>query len=483
MARRLPNPLPDRPQRVVLYRRVSALMGRGGDDFHSPDIQLSALLRATAGMVQVGPVIDDFDQTGRTFTREGLDKIRGMVDRGEVDTIAFYNITRLGRNTLEGLLFVGELEQRGVRILSATEHIDTSTAVGRMMLTNMLAVAQLQSDQIGEAWAATIAARAAAGKHHAVPFGYRRRKGGRLEVDPTRGPVITWAFEAYAAGVPIGQIARGVSDRRGRPIITPNLKRMLRNPAYLGHVHSGGQIVAKDAHPALIDQVTWDRVQARMRADAITPARHLAPSWSLVGIVFCPQGHRLQRLPHRRRGVVTDRLVCGMDAAHGVGWPCPGVGRPRLEPVEAEVLRQVAEYIRLLTTDDAARATRRAQRAQAVTRRAELERELTRTGVALARLSKAWALGELTDTEYHGPVAELRGAQAELRRQLDRLDTPVVTAPPRAVASLGRRLLGVWPDATAAERSRLLRLVVRRVVVRSAAFRREPEADRTVVEF
>lgn len=485
MTRRRPlAAVPDRPQRVVLYRRVSALMGRSGDDFHSPDIQLAALRRATVGMVQVGEPVDDFDVTGRSvLDRPGLVRIRAMVYAGQIDVAAFYNVSRLGRNVLESLQYVADLEKHGARILSATEHIDTSTAVGRMMLTNMLAVAQLQSDQIGEAWAATIATRAAAGKHHKPPFGYTRHKGGRLEVDPVRGPIVTWAFEAYAAGQPIGEIAREVSERRGKPIITPNLKRVLRNPAYLGHVHSGGQIVTKDAHPALVDEATWGRVQARMRADATTPARHLDPTWSLVGILFCPDGHRLQRLPYRRNGVVTDRLVCGMDAAHGVGWPCPGVGRPKLAPVEGEVLRQVAEYVRLLRTDEAARAARRARRAQAVTRRAELERELTRTGVALARLSKAWALGEIGESEYAGPVVELRAAEQELRRQLDRLDTPVVTAPPRAVAAAGARLLGLWPEATPAERSRLLRLVVSRVVVRGAAFRREPEADRTVVEF
>lgn len=475
--------VPDRPQRVVLYRRVSALMGRGGDDFLSPEIQLADLRRCTAGMVEVGDPIDDIGETGRTFDRDGLDKIRKMVERGEVDAVAFFNISRLGRNALEGLLFVAALEKAGVRILSATEHIDTSTAVGKMMLTNMLAVAQLQSDQIGESWSRTIAVRASQGKHHQVPYGYRRPKGGRLEPDPVHGPIAAYAFEAYARGVPVGQIAREVSQRRGRSIVTPNLKKWLRNPAYRGHVHSGGEIVVKDAHPALVDEETWERVQARLRADTVAPPRHLAPTWALVGIVFCPDGHRLQRIPTVYRGEPVDRLLCGMGCSRGVGYPCPGIGQPRYAPVEVEVLRQVADYVRLLRTDEAARAARLARRAHSAAQRDELERELGRTAAAIAKLARGWALGDVPDSGYHGPVGELRAAEVELRRQLDALDAPVVTAPPTVVAAAGERMLRLWPDATVPERSRLLRLVVRRVVVRRAARWREPEADRVTVEF
>lgn len=483
MTRRRPiQAVPDRPQRVVLYRRVSALMGRGGDDFLSPEIQLSDLRRSTAGMVEVG-IIDDFDITGRTFDREGLDKIRAMVERGEVDAVAFYNVSRLGRNALEGLLFVAELEKHGVRILSATEHIDTSTAVGKMMLTNMLSVAQLQSDQIGESWSRTIAVRAGQGKHHSVPYGYRRPRGGRLEVDPVHGPIAADAFEAYARGVPVGQIAREVSQRRGKSVMTPNLKKWFRNPAYLGHVHSGGEIVVRDAHPPLVDPGTWERVQARLRHDTIAPPRHLAPTWALVGVIFCPAGHRLQRLPTVYRGQPVDRLVCGMGSSRGVGYPCEGIGQPRLAPVEAEVLRQIGAYMRLLRTDEAARAARQAQRALASTRRDELERELGRTRTAMAKLAKGWALGGMSDAEYEQPIAELRAAESELRHQLDALEMPVVTAAARVVAAAGERLIRLWPDATPAERSRMLRAVVRRVVVRRAAFWREPEADRVTVEF
>jgi site-specific DNA recombinase len=446
MARRRPlSAVPDRPQRVVLYRRVSALMGRGGDDFHSPDIQLATLRQATVGMVEVD-IIDDIGETGTTLDRAGIHKIRAMVERHEVDLVAFMNASRLGRNVLESLLFVKWLEDRGVGV-------------------------------------DTIHLRALAGKHHGKPFGYRHVKEQPIQPHPVNGPIVTWVFEAYARGEPIGKIARVVSDRRGLGTPTVNVKKWLRNPVYLGHVTASGQIVVKHAHPPLVGEEVWERVQARLRADRVAPPRHLAPTWPLVGLVVCPDGHRLQRLPTVYRGELVDRLTCGRGSSRGAGHPCPGVGQPRLAPVEAEVLRQVAGYIRLLRTDEASRVARVARRAHSLAQRGELERELGRTRTAMARLSKRWALGELVDAEYEGPRDELRAAEAELVRQLDVLDAPVVSAPPRVIAQAGERMLRLWPDATVAERARLLRLVVRRVVVRRAVRWREPEADRVTVEF
>lgn len=490
MPRRRPaEPPSDRPLRAVLHRRISQVRGRAGDDFHSPETQLTYLQRAVTGMSVVA-VVDDFDESGRKLDRKGLEldrpglnRIRRMVESGDVDVVAFYNVSRLGRNVLGSLLFVKYLEDRGARILSATEHIDTSTPVGRMMLTNMLAVAQLQSDQIGEAWSKIIAGRAAKGLHHGHPFGYRRVKGRPLEPDPVTGPIAADAFAAYARGEPMGAIARMVSDRRGFGTPTANIKVWFRSPVYLGHVVAAGEVVFRDAHPPLVDEHVWETVQRRLRRDRTEPPRVLAPTWALVGITYCPDGHRLQRVPTVYRGEPVDRLLCGRSSSRGPGHPCAGIGQPRLAPVETEVLRQVAGYIGLLRTDEAARAARAASRAQSSRERSTVDRELDRTRAAMAKLSRAWALGDVPDAGFHTPMAELRAAERELSAQLDGLDAPVVTAPPRALASVGERLLRLWPEATVAERSRLVRLVVRRVVVRKAARWREPEADRVTVDF
>lgn len=484
MPRRRLAAVPDRPQRVALYVRVSALMGRGGDDFHSPDIQVGAMRRLTAGLREVA-VVDDIDQTGRHFSRAGINRIRAMAESGTIDAVAVYDVSRLGRNVRESLTFLSWLADRGVTVLSACERVDTSTPAGRLMLTNMLAIAEYRSDEIGRGWSTTIASRAARGRHHGQPLGYRRASGA-LHVDPVMGPVIAKAWRDYASDVPIAEICRAVAAARGRRILATNLKKIFRNVAYLGHTTAGGQVTVEHSHPALVDTTTWDRVQQRLVRDSTTPSRHLQHKWSLVGLVWCPWGHRLQQHPRRRRdGVREIRLCCGVGPTRGVGGACPGIGLPLLDRVESEVLRQVAAYVQLLRTDDAARAERLARQHTDVLDLRRLHRELGRVQDAVTRLARARALGDLDDDEleYRRPVAELHAEAEALRARIADAGEPAQRMAPTEAASAAQALLQLWPDMTPAERGRALRDVVARITVRRAAYWREPESDRVSVDW
>lgn len=473
MPRRRLAAVPDQPGRVVAYVRVSALAGRGGDDFHSPDVQLAAIRRTTAGMREVA-VVDDIDRTGRHFSREGIDRIRRMALARQIDALAVYDVSRLGRNVRESLVFLAWLADQGVTVLSACEQVDTSTPAGRLMLTNMLAIAEYRSDEIGRSWSGAIARRAERGQHHGHPIGYTRRDK-RMLPDPVLGPAMTEVFRRYAAGDPIGQVTAYLAAIRGKPMATPNVKKMLRNPVYLGKVVAGGEIRPGE-HDALVDDDTWQRVQDRLAAEAGTPPRHLAPTWSLVGLVECPQGHRLTR-----QG---DRLVCGMGRGDVKGGKCPGVGRPLLAKVETETLRQVADYARLLRTDHAARAARLARLATDRADRAALERQVSEARAGMVKLAKDNALSRLPDDVYRQAMGELREAEQAAAAELARLG-PVATPDPEGTASAVDALLTLWrdPDVTPAERGRALRALVDRIVVRPADYWREPEEMRVDVQF
>jgi DNA invertase Pin-like site-specific DNA recombinase len=480
MPRRRLAAVPDRPGRVVAYVRVSALAGRGGEDFHSPDVQLAAIRRTTAGLQEIA-VVEDIDRTGRHFAREGIEQIRAMAQAQQIDALAVYDVSRLGRNVRESLTFLNWLADHGVTILSACEQVDTSTPAGRLMLTNMLAIAEYRSDEIGRGWSATIARRAERGQHHGKPLGYIH-KDKRMVPDPVLGPAMAEVFRRYATGERIADVAAYLAAVRGKPIHTANLKKAMRNPVYRGYVVAAGELLPGD-HEPLVDEETWQKVQDRIAAEATTPARHLAPTWSLVGLCECPAGHKLQRQPIKRRDRYEDRLVCGMGRG-GVAGKCPGVGRPLLDRVEAETLRQVASYASRLRTDHAARAARLAHLTTARADRASLERELARTRAAMVRLTKMRALdGDISEQVYRETMAELRQAETAAAAELAKLGTGELPPDPEQAAGAVEALLSMWPQMTYAEKGKALRSVVRRIVVRPAAFWREPEDKRVDVQF
>lgn len=63
--------------------------------------------------------------SGMCFTRRGLDELTTAVSSGKIDAVIVKDISRLGRHRTQTALFIDYLRERGVRVLSATEGLDT----------------------------------------------------------------------------------------------------------------------------------------------------------------------------------------------------------------------------------------------------------------------------------------------------------------------------------------------------------------------
>lgn len=495
--RRRAASVPDQPGRVVLYVRVSALMGRGGEDFHSPDIQLAGMrsLIGPMGLREVGPPIMDIDVSGQTFVREGLDKVFAMAKAAEMDHVCVNDLSRIGRNLRESLNCIDDLDSLGVRILSARERIDDSTQ-GRFMLTQFLALAELYGGQVGDAWAATALQRARAGLHAGVPpRGYVRtgrkqlddgriRQTGPLQVDPEVGPMVTEAYRRYAAGERAADIVTWWQQQTGQRFDLKALKRLLRNRTYLGRVVLNGQEYTGVHHP-LTDPETHDRCARRLNRERHIPPRTLQVVHALAGMIVCDGCSRA--LVHRR--LAANARDPGPfyhhQSALAGATQCRGGGSPRVEHVEAAVLVEVRDRIALLRTDQAARAEHARRVADRTAELPRLERELVAAGEALGRLAGQLARGVVSEDAYKLAAADLEADRTRLAARVDELrDAPVNPGPSAASALLADRLAVLWPAMTPPERQQALRACeVRQVRIVPATRRREPLDGRVIVLF
>lgn len=432
-----------------------------------------------AGLREVG-VVDDIDVSGRDFNREGIDEIRRLAKQRKIDAVAVYDVSRLGRNVLESLLFIKWLADHGVTVVSACELIDTSTPAGKHMLTNMLSIAQYRSDEIGRNWQAVVARRAEQGYAHNACRGYLQRDK-TLVIDPVEGPAMLAALRSYAKGTPIAEINRTYAAATGRTgMYVYSLKNSFRNPQYVGFLRYRGQILPGRHEPLLVDEhgntdlKTWDRIKDRLARESGEPSRSLDPTWSMIGIAFCPDEHRLQR--------AAERLMCSHRRGDRIP-DCDGIGYPLVDRVEAEVLRQVAEWTKLLRTDVAGQAAHISRHAQAAIDAAGMERQLVTTRNGIVKLTTAWSLGGVDDDTYKQSLAELKATEIALVEELAKTQAVVDLPTPAAAATAGEDLLRMWPDMTVAEKGAALRAVVERVVVRRAGHWREPESKRVRVKF
>jgi DNA invertase Pin-like site-specific DNA recombinase len=107
------------------------------------------------------------NMSGARDDRAGLAALMEYVRDG--DTVVVWKLDRLGRNTLHILETVKALTDRGVTLISTTDGIDSSTAVGRMMIGVLGSLAEYERELTKERTALKRAASRANGTRFGRP--------------------------------------------------------------------------------------------------------------------------------------------------------------------------------------------------------------------------------------------------------------------------------------------------------------------------
>jgi len=139
--------------------------------------------------------------SGTSKERPGWDALMDYARAG--DTLVIAELSRMSRSLLHLLQVVAELEEREIEIVSRRENIDTSTATGRLFLSIMGAVSQMERELHAE--------RAAAGRAAARARG---RSGGRPRTPRDKLDKARRLYESEEMTAAEAAAAVGISRRR-----------------------------------------------------------------------------------------------------------------------------------------------------------------------------------------------------------------------------------------------------------------------------
>ena len=141
-------------------------------------------------------------ETGKSLRRPEFDRLRKAVFDGIVKTVVVWKLDRISRSQRDGINMLAEWCERGVRVVSVTQQIDLSGAVGRMVASVLFGLAEIELEYRRERQAAGI--RVAKGQGT-----YRGRLKGTTKEKPDR------ARELRSKGLNVTEIATalGVSER------------------------------------------------------------------------------------------------------------------------------------------------------------------------------------------------------------------------------------------------------------------------------
>jgi site-specific DNA recombinase len=352
--------------RCAIYTRKSSEEGleQGFNSLHAQREACEAyvLSQAGEGWKALTTIYDDGGFSGGNMERPAMRQLLTDIDRGLIDIVVVYKVDRLTRSLSDFSKIVDRFDAKSVSFVSVTQAFNTTSSMGRLTLNMLLSFAQFEREVTGERIRDKIAASKAKGMWMGgrPPLGYdcadHKLKINEAEAEKVRsifcrylelGSVVALTRELMATGVRSKSwVGKREQELGGHPLSRGAVYHLLANPVFRGAIRHGKLLYA-GSHPPIIDEPTWDAVQARLAQNA--PKSPAAPKIGegalLKGILVDDLGNAMQPI-HTRRGdrryhyYVTAARVHGDDREVG---SLPRVGAGTLDAV---VLDRVGGLLR-----------------------------------------------------------------------------------------------------------------------------------------
>ena len=197
--------------RVWLYYRLS----RDEDDELNSLKNQRSIIESYAlsnGHTIVGESFDD-NVSGMHFNRAGIEKIYEAVEAGVMDAIVVKDLSRLGRHRTQTALFIDFLRENHIRVLSATEGIDTFNENDDLIIGFKGLVNDFYARDGSRRVRTGYRQKQKAGIVITPPFGYFKDKNtNRVEIVPEAAETIRLIFDRYLDGMGLKAIARMLNE-------------------------------------------------------------------------------------------------------------------------------------------------------------------------------------------------------------------------------------------------------------------------------
>jgi len=287
--------------KVYIYTRVSTTMQI---DDYSLDAQ-KARMKAYADFnnYQIVGEYEDAGKSGKSI--EGRASFCKMMDdiKSGKDGVAYvlvFKLSRFGRNTADVLSTLQVMQDFGVNLICVEDGIDSSKDAGKLMISVLSAVAEIERENIRVQTMEGRIQKAREGRWNGgfAPYGYRL-VDGVLQINEDESPAIRTIFEQY---VNTDTGANGLSkylETHGfqklarqngtSPLFSATLIRaILKNPVYCGKIAFGRRKLEKihgtrneyhqvpqenyllvdGLHKGIVSEELWNAAQVKLLAQS-----------------------------------------------------------------------------------------------------------------------------------------------------------------------------------------------------------------------
>ncbi|MFP7199733.1 recombinase family protein [Lysinibacillus halotolerans] len=286
--------------RVALYVRVST--NEQAEEGYSIKAQIERLnAYATSQDWKVTKTYIDDGESAKNLDRTNLKRLLDDVKLDLFDCVLVYRLDRFTRSVLDLYTLLNYLEEHNVKFKSATEVYDTTTAMGRLFITLVAALAQWERENLGERVRMGMSQKAMEGKWtvSTIPFGFDKKDKDTIIVNETEAAVVRDIFNMYASGrygaTKIAKILnlRNIKTKSGATWTDTTIRYILRNKIYIGtmrynyRVNKENYFEVENVVSPIVSKEIFEQVQFILNKRTINHPRRATSPYIFSGIAKC----------------------------------------------------------------------------------------------------------------------------------------------------------------------------------------------------
>lgn len=279
-------------RRTAAYARVSTDSEEQLTSYEAQVDYYTKYIKERADWEFVKVYTDEGISATNTKKRDGFKQMIADALDGKIDLIITKSVSRFARNTVDSLVTVRQLKEKGVEVYFEKENIYTLDSKGELLITIMSSLAQEESRSISENVTWGQRKRMADGKV-SLPYGqflgYEKGEDGLPKIVESEAEIVRMIFRLFIEGKTPSAIAKHLASQG---ILSPagkktwqvaTVKSILTNEKYKGDallqkgftvdfltkkrkVNEGEvpQYYVQNSHPAIIEPEEFDAVQAEI---------------------------------------------------------------------------------------------------------------------------------------------------------------------------------------------------------------------------
>ena len=287
--------------KVYLYTRVSTAMQIDGYSLEAQKTKMKAY--CDYNEYEIAGEYEDAGKSGKSI--EGRIAFNQMMDdiksgKDEVSYVLVFKLSRFGRNAADVLATLQVMQDFGVNLICVEDGIDSSKDAGKLMISVLSAVAEIERENIRVQTMEGRMQKAREGKWNGgfAPYGYSLIDG-KLEVNEEEAVAIRTIFDQYVnTDLEANGIAKYLENHGIHKIARQNgtnplfdaalIRRIIQNPVYSGKISYGRRrtekvhgtrneyrqvrkddyLLVDGLHEALVSEEVWEQAQVKVAAQA-----------------------------------------------------------------------------------------------------------------------------------------------------------------------------------------------------------------------